>query len=216
MSGIVDPAVGCNESGDHLLIGINWDRSFQELFSDFTGSFREIMAAVSARKTGWIDSGYGDIFVRRVEQVHGLFEGQPKIESFYPAEKFLECGEMGYDWEIKDLLNSIHISNVFDEFPVVLVPEIFEQNQDEQLVLGVDLLRKLTWIRLEMGWIYNRYCRLDKPDIPACWSLNCLLAFCAHIMIRRHCTLDLSVVGTIYFRLAFPMKIEKWESITHP
>jgi len=47
---------------------------------------------------------------------------------------------MGYCWEIKDLLNSFHISDVFNEFPVMLVPKIFEQNQDEQLVLGVDLL----------------------------------------------------------------------------
>jgi len=67
------------------------------MFSDFTGSFREIMAAVPARKSGRIDSCYGNIFIRRVEQVHGLSEGNPKIESFYPAEKFLERGEMGYD-----------------------------------------------------------------------------------------------------------------------
>ena len=55
------------------------------------------MAAVSARKSGRIDSGYGNIFIRRVEQVHGLSEGDPKIERFYPAEKFLERSEMGYD-----------------------------------------------------------------------------------------------------------------------
>ena len=47
---------------------------------------------------------------------------------------------MGYDCEIQDFLNTIHISNIFDEFPVVLITEIFEQNQDEQLGLGVDLL----------------------------------------------------------------------------
>jgi hypothetical protein len=29
---------------------------------------------------------------------------------------------------------------IFDEFPVVLVTEIFEQNQDEKLVLAVDFL----------------------------------------------------------------------------
>jgi hypothetical protein len=66
------------------------------MFSDFTGSFREIMAAISARKSGRIDSGYGNIFIRRVEQVHGLSEGDPEIERFYPTEKFLERGEMGY------------------------------------------------------------------------------------------------------------------------
>ena len=97
MPGIVYPAFRGNESGDHLLIGIDGDRSFQEMFSEFPGSFREIMAAVSARKSGRIDSGYGNIFIRRVEQVHGLSEGDPKIESFYPAEKFLERSEVGYD-----------------------------------------------------------------------------------------------------------------------
>jgi hypothetical protein len=38
---------------------------------------------------------------------------------------------MGYYWEIEDLLNSVHISNIFYEFPVMLVPEIFEQKKDE-------------------------------------------------------------------------------------
>ena len=34
----------------------------------------------------------------------------------------------------------LHISDFFDEFPVVLVTEIFEENQDEKLMLGIDLL----------------------------------------------------------------------------
>ena len=43
-----------------------------------------------------------------------------------------------------------HISDIFDEFPVVLVTEIFEQNQDEKLMLGIDLLGIFTGIRIEM------------------------------------------------------------------
>jgi hypothetical protein len=39
MSGIVDPAVGGYESGNHLLLGINGDRRFHKMFSDFAGSF---------------------------------------------------------------------------------------------------------------------------------------------------------------------------------
>lgn len=31
--------------------------------------------------------------------------------------------------EIKNLLNSLHISDIFYEFPVVLVSVIFEENQ---------------------------------------------------------------------------------------
>jgi len=66
------------------------------MFSEFPGSFREVVAAVSACKSGRINSGYGNFFIRRIEQVHGLSEGDPKIERFYPAEKFLERREMGY------------------------------------------------------------------------------------------------------------------------
>jgi len=52
MSGIVDPTVRGNKSGDYLLLGINGDRSFEEMFSELTGPFGEIMAAVTAGKTG--------------------------------------------------------------------------------------------------------------------------------------------------------------------
>jgi hypothetical protein len=44
----MDPAVKGNEPGNHLLIGINRDRSCEEMFSDFTGSGRVVIAAVSA------------------------------------------------------------------------------------------------------------------------------------------------------------------------
>ncbi len=84
------------------------------------------MAAVPARKSGRVDSRYRNIFVVSVEQVYRFSEGEPKIESFYPTDKFLERCEMGYYAEIKDHLNSLHISDIFDEFPVVLVTKIFE------------------------------------------------------------------------------------------
>jgi hypothetical protein len=84
MPSIVDPAFRGYESGNHLLFGINGYRSFQEMFSDFTGSFRKIMAAVPARKTGRIDCRYGNNIVIGVEQVHRLSECDPKINRFYP------------------------------------------------------------------------------------------------------------------------------------
>ena len=84
------------------------------------------MAAVPARKSGRVDSRNRNIFIVGVEQVYRFSEGEPKVESFYPTDKFLECCEMGYYGEIKDLLNSLHISDIFDEFPVVLVTKIFE------------------------------------------------------------------------------------------
>ena len=86
------------------------------------------MAAVPARKSGRVDSRYWNIFVVRVEEVHRFSEGEPKIESFYPTDKFLERCEMGYYGEIKDLLNSLHISNIFNKLSIVLVPEIFEED----------------------------------------------------------------------------------------
>jgi hypothetical protein len=54
-----------------------------------------------------------------------------------------------------------------------------------------------------MRGLYDRNGRLDKPDIPARRFLNCLLILCAHIEVRRQCTLDLSVVGTTRFKLGF-------------
>ena len=45
--GIMNPAFRYHESGNDLLIDIDNDRGFQEMFSDLSGSFRVIMAAVS-------------------------------------------------------------------------------------------------------------------------------------------------------------------------
>ena len=97
------------------------------------------------------------------------------MQGFYPAEEFLECSEMGYCRENKEFLDSFHVSNIFDEFPVVLVPVILEENKDKQLMLGRGFLRVFAGIRIEMGRFYNRKSCLDKPDIPACRSLYCLL-----------------------------------------
>lgn len=173
------------------------------MLSDFSGSFWEIVATVPAGKAGWIDCGNGNPLIGGVKHLYRFLECKPEVDGFYPAEKFLERGEMGCLWEIKDLLNSLHISDVFDELTVMLVPIILEKNEDQKLILGVDFLWKLTGIRLEMSWFYNRNGCLDKPDIPACWSLNCLLNLWTHILVRRQCTLDLSVVGTTCFGLGF-------------
>ena len=131
MSGIMDPTIRSNEPGNHLQIGIDRDRSFDEMFSDLSGSFREIVAAITAGKARRIDCGNGDTFVGGVKQFHCFLEGKPEIERFYPAEKFLERCEMRHDREIKDLLNFLHVSDIFDEFPIMLVPVILEKNKRE-------------------------------------------------------------------------------------
>jgi hypothetical protein len=84
------------------------------------------VAAVPARKSGRIDSCYWNIIVVGVEQVHCFSESELKIETFYPTDKFLERCEMGDYGEIKDRPNSLHISDIFDKFPVVLITKIFE------------------------------------------------------------------------------------------
>jgi len=88
--------------------------------------------------------GYGNIFIGRIKQVHRFSEGEPKIKSFYPTDKFLERGEMRDFGYIKDFLNSFHISDIFNEFPVVLVSVILEENQSKELILSIDLLRVFT------------------------------------------------------------------------
>jgi hypothetical protein len=66
-------------------------------------------------------------------------------------EKFLESGEMRDDEEIQFLLDLSHISDIFDKLTVMLVPIIFEENKDEKLMLGVDLLRVFTRVRRNPG-----------------------------------------------------------------
>jgi len=133
------------------------------------------MAAVPTRKSRRVDSRYRNILIVGVEQVYRFSESEPKIECFYPTDKFLERCEMGYYGERKDLLNSFHISDIFNKLSIVLVPEIFEEDQDKELILSIGLLRVFAGIWFKMSRLYYRCGSLDKPDIPACRSLNCLL-----------------------------------------
>jgi hypothetical protein len=50
MTGIVDSGIGCDKSCDSPKIGIDRDRSFEEMFPNLTGSGRIIMAAITAGK----------------------------------------------------------------------------------------------------------------------------------------------------------------------
>jgi hypothetical protein len=52
MLGLMDPVFGYHESGDELLIGIDSDGSFQEMFSHFTGPERVIMTGITAGEAG--------------------------------------------------------------------------------------------------------------------------------------------------------------------
>ncbi len=74
---------------------------------------------------------------------------------------------MRYRCEFRDFLNSFHIADIVDKFPVLLVPVILKHNQSEKLVLDICPLRIFTGIRREPREFHKKYRGLDKPDIPA-------------------------------------------------
>jgi len=150
-----------------MLIGINRDRRFEEMFSNFPGPFRKIVAAISACKSGRIDRRDRDRIVVKIEQIQSFPECITEVQGFYPAEEFLECREMRYNGKIQFILDRFHVLNVFNEIPVVLVPVVFEENQGEKLIVGVDLFRIFTGIRRYSYCLHYRNRYSDKPDIPA-------------------------------------------------
>ena len=200
MPGIVNPAFRSDKTGNYLLIGIHRDRSFQEMFSSLPGSGWVIVTWISTGKPGWIDCCDWDRIVVAIEKIQSFPERVAEVQGFYPAEEFLKRREMGHEGKIQFLLDRFHIFNVFNEIPVVLVSIIFEENQDEKLVLGVDLFRIFTGIRSYSYCLHDRNRGSNKPDIPARWFLNCLFTTRTHIQVRRRCTLDLLVMSTVCFR----------------
>jgi hypothetical protein len=63
---------------------------------------------------------------------------------------------MRNDGEIQFHLDRFHVFNVSNEFPVVLVPVIFEEYQGKELILGGDLLRIFGGIWTDSYCLYNR------------------------------------------------------------
>ena len=165
--GIVNPAFWSDKPGDNLLFGVNRDRSFQEMFSNLAGSGWVIVTRITAGKPGWIDCCDGNRIVVGIKQIQSFPENIPEVQGFYPAKEFLKCRKMGDEGEIQFLLDRFHVPNVFYEFPVMLVPVVFEENQDEKLILSVDLFRIFTGIRGYSYCFHNRKRCSDKPDIPA-------------------------------------------------
>jgi hypothetical protein len=52
MLGLMDPVFGYYESGNELLIGIDSNRSFQEMFSHLAGPYGIIMTGIPAGEPG--------------------------------------------------------------------------------------------------------------------------------------------------------------------
>ena len=74
MPGIMDPAFGRDESGDHPLIGIHRDRGFEEMLANLAGSGRIIMTTVPTGKSRRIDCRYGNNIVVEIKQVQCFSE----------------------------------------------------------------------------------------------------------------------------------------------
>ena len=200
MPGIVNPAFRCNKSCDNLEICINRYRCFEEVFPNLTGSRWIIMTWIPAGKAGWIDRSDCDGIVIDIKQVQSFSERVLEIQGFYSAEEFLESCIMGNNGKVQLLLDRVHVFNIFYKFPVILIPIVFEENQNQQLMLRKNLFRILARIRTHPYWFHNQKRGSDKPDIPARWFINRLLPIWRHIKRRRHCTLDLSVIITFGFR----------------
>jgi len=126
--GIVDPAIRNDVPGDHPLFGINRDWSFQEMLSNLACSDWVLVTGISAGKPGWIDRRYWDRIIVGIKQIQSFAERVAEVQGFYHGEEFLECCKMGYGWKLQFLLDCFHVSNIFNEFPMVLVPVIFEEN----------------------------------------------------------------------------------------
>jgi len=94
--GIVNPAFGSDEFGDHPLIGVNRNRCFQEMLSNLPGSYRIIITRISAGKPGRIDRRDGDRIIVGIKQIQSFPERVAEIQGFYPGEEFLKGCKMGY------------------------------------------------------------------------------------------------------------------------
>jgi len=93
------------------------------------------------------DCGDGNRVVVEIKKIQSFPECVAEVQGFYSAEEFLKCREMRNNGKIQNLLDRFHVFNIFNEVPVVLVPVVFEENQDKKLILGVDLFRIFTGIR---------------------------------------------------------------------
>jgi len=151
MLGFMDPVFGYHEPGDELLIGIDSDGSFQEMFSHFTGPEGVIMTGIPAGEAGGIDGGDRNCIVWRVEYFQGTFEENIEIDRLDPAEEFLKRGEVRYRRESQRFPDPIHFFEVTDNRTIVFLPIFFEEKDSQKLVLGIISPRIFTGIQGKMG-----------------------------------------------------------------
>lgn len=133
----MDPAFRDPESSNDLLINVDRNCCFQEMFSDLSGSFRVIMTTISAGKPGRIDGSNRDCIVREIEDFQGTLQENIEVDGFDPVEKFLECCEVRNGFESYSGTDSIHLFEVTNHRSVIFLPGFFEQQDCQKLMLGI-------------------------------------------------------------------------------
>lgn len=128
---IMGRILGEFQSGNDLLININWDQDIQESFSRFTGSPRIVVTGIRTGEPGWIDSSTGNSLTPVVEQFHEPVEKPGECrESDRPIEFLVRC-EMEYFVELDSLPKEVHDLSEFYCLPVVFRQLLFEKKEDE-------------------------------------------------------------------------------------
>ena len=187
------------EPGNGLPVGIDGDRGFQESFSGFTGSLGIIWTGIGAGKARWIDRGIGDSLTPIVELLNEPVQQLAEIKWVNSLREFMDYGEMGYFFEIDPSLWESPWSRGVQWYSGNLRQGTLTREVGWILVLGVDLFGKFWWIEWNSGIFDQSEGFFNKFDIPVRWFFKCLLSAYEHNKVRRHYTLDLSVVGTNLF-----------------
>jgi hypothetical protein len=121
------------------------------MFSHLTGTEGVIMTGITAGEPGRIDGGDGNCIAGGIECFQGAFEEDIEINWLYPAEEFLNRGEVRDRCESEKFPDPIHFFKVTDNRTVVFFPVFLEEKDGQKLVLGVISPRIFTGIQAEMG-----------------------------------------------------------------
>ena len=113
--------------------------------------------------------------------------------------KFLEGCEVRDGRETQYSPDAIHLFEVPDNRTIIFFPVFFEKEKCQQLMLGEISSRIFAGIRGDPGRLYDCEGMFNKTDKPSRRFLNCLLTGYQHNIVRRHCTLDLSVDYDSFF-----------------
>lgn len=107
--------LGDLQSGNNLLISIDRDRGFQDLFSSLTGSLGIVVACVWAGEPGWINSCTWNLLTPVIKHLYEPVERRWSD----PLTELMDCREMGNLIEMDFLSKWVHDISKFYCVPVV-------------------------------------------------------------------------------------------------